>query len=355
MIARYPWKFGVSISLAVGAGLIIWAGLVSTPPEAGANGAIDWPEIELVEIETGFDYPVHIAHAGDGSGRIFVVEQAGVIRIIKNGTLLGTPFLNISARVNFSGNPNDEQGLLSVAFPPDYASKNYFYVYYTSRIGADDGDNIVARFFVDDPVNNPDEADPNSEQLVLHLEHQPNSNHNGGQLAFGPNDGYLYLAPGDGGSSNDPPNNAQTTSTLLGKILRLDVETGSPATYTIPASNPFTQTAALDEIWALGLRNPWRFSFDRQTGDLYIGDVGQGAREEVDFQPAASVGAENYGWKILEGTICRPPAHLRLYPARQLRSANRRLSPFLAGLLGHRGVRLSGAIVLSDAGGLFLR
>jgi hypothetical protein len=128
MIARYLWKFGVSISLAVGAGLIIWAGLVSTPPEAGANGAIDWPEIELVEIETGFDYPVHITHAGDGSGRIFVVEQAGVIRIIKNGTLLGTPFLNISARVNFSGNPNDEQGLLSVAFPPDYASKNYFYV-----------------------------------------------------------------------------------------------------------------------------------------------------------------------------------------------------------------------------------
>jgi uncharacterized repeat protein (TIGR01451 family) len=304
MIARYPWKFGVSISLAVGAGLIIWAGLVSTPPEAGANGAIDWPEIELVEIETGFDYPVHITHAGDGSGRIFVVEQAGVIRIIKNGTLLGTPFLNISARVNFSGNPNDEQGLLSVAFPPDYASKNYFYVYYTNN----SGDNVVTRFFIDDPINTPDEADPNSEQPVLYLNHPSNSNHNGGQLAFGPNDGYLYLAPGDGGSSNDPPNNAQTTSTLLGKILRLDVETGSPATYTIPASNPFTQTAALDEIWALGLRNPWRFSFDRQTGDLYIGDVGQGAREEVDFQPAASVGAENYGWKILEGTICGTPS-----------------------------------------------
>ncbi|HEX9924260.1 MAG TPA: PQQ-dependent sugar dehydrogenase [Anaerolineae bacterium] len=304
MIVERLWKFALSILLAFTGGLILWSGLLSRPAQVTANGAIDWPDIELVEIETGFDFPVHITHAGDGSDRIFVVEQDGVIRIIKNGTLLGTPFLNISGRVQFNGTSNDEQGLLSVAFPPDYANKNYFYVYYTNN----SGDNVVTRFFVDDPVNTPDVADPNSEQPVLYLNHPSNSNHNGGQLAFGPNDGYLYLAPGDGGSSNDPPNNAQTTSTLLGKVLRLDVETGAPtATYTIPASNPFTQTAALDEIWALGLRNPWRFSFDRQTGDLYIGDVGQGAREEIDFQPAASVGTENYGWKILEGTICRPP------------------------------------------------
>jgi uncharacterized repeat protein (TIGR01451 family) len=301
MIARYQWKIGLSIGLAVAAGLIIWAGLLSTPPEAGANGGIDWPEIELVEIKTGFNYPVHITHAGDNSGRLFVVEQDGLIRIIKNGTLLATPFLNITGRVQFNGS-NDEQGLLSVAFPPGYAGKHYVYVYYTNN----SGDNVVSRFFVSDPINTPDQANPNSEQQVLYLDHPTNDNHNGGQLAFGPNDGYLYLGPGDGGSSNDPPNNAQTASTLLGKILRIDVETGSPMTYTIPASNPFAQTAGRDEIWALGVRNPWRFSFD-QNGDLYIGDVGQNAREEIDFQPAASVGGENYGWKILEGTICRPP------------------------------------------------
>ena len=156
---------------------------------------------------------------------------------------------------------------------------------------------------------NPDVADPNSEQVVLSVA-QPYSNHNGGQLAFGPNDGYLYIGMGDGGSGGDPENRAQNPAELLGKMLRIDVETGSPVTYTVPATNPFLGTPAYrGEIWALGLRNPWRFAFDRLTGDLYIGDVGQNQYEEVDFQPASSAGGENYGWRIMEGFHCYNPAN----------------------------------------------
>ena len=227
-----------------------------------------------------------------------MVEQGGRIRIIRNGVLEATPFLDITGRVSCCS----ERGLLSVAFPPGYAAKGHFYVNYTNKAG----NTVVARYRL---TTNPDVADPGSEQVVLTVP-QPYANHNGGQLAFGPNDGYLYIGMGDGGSGGDPENRAQNPAELLGKLLRINVETGNPNTYTIPASNPFTQTAGYrPEIWALGLRNPWRFAFDRLTHDLYIADVGQDAYEEVDFQPAASTGGENYGWRIMEGLHCYNRLH----------------------------------------------
>lgn len=261
---------------------------VVTPPQ-------DWPRIFLVKQADGPSLPVHITHAGDGSERLFVVEQAGRIWIIQDGALLSTPFLDISDRVVSGG----EQGLLSVAFPPDYGGKGYFYVDYTSITGG--GDTVVARYNVS---GDPNVADPESEQVLLTTD-QPFSNHNGGQLAFGP-DTYLYIGMGDGGSGGDPLNNAQSPGTLLGKLLRIDVESDPGAgPYLIPSDNPFIEDVEFrDEIWALGLRNPWRFSFDRQTGDVYIGDVGQSSHEEIDFQPASSTGGENYGWNVMEGAHC---------------------------------------------------
>jgi glucose/arabinose dehydrogenase len=249
-------------------------------------------------VAGGFVQPVHVSHAGDGSGRIFVVEQAGGIRILDNGVTLPTPFLDLA-----SANPprlvaGGEQGLLSVAFPPGYASKGHFYVYYTR---APDGAIVVARYRVS--AGNGNVADPASEEAILVVPHPQFTNHNGGQLAFGP-DGYLYIGTGDGGSGGDPLNNAQNPGSLLGKMLRIDVESGVQP-YGIPRDNPFLLSAVhRPEIWALGLRNPWRFSFDRLTGDLFIGDVGQGAAEEVDFQPAGSPGGQNYGWSIMEGAAC---------------------------------------------------
>jgi glucose/arabinose dehydrogenase len=267
---------------------------------------------------------VHITHAGDGSGRLFVVEQAGTIRILQDGGLLAEPFLDITDRVVSGG----EQGLLSVAFPPEYASKGYFYVNYTRQGEGDaQGDTIVSRFFLTEDANI---ADATSERPIILID-QPYGNHNGGQLAFGP-DGYLYIGMGDGGDAGDPFNYAQSPASLLGKILRIDVESdklipldeaytiylptiiaprGSGEAlqnYRIPPTNPFTQTEGYrPEIWALGLRNPWRFSFDRATDDLYIGDVGQSEYEEVNFQPAESDGGENYGWSCKEGTHDYPP------------------------------------------------
>jgi len=260
----------------------------------GTAFAAEWPQITLVKRFSGLTQPVHIANAGDGSGRIFIVEQPGRIRVATGGTLRQTPLLDIGSRISCCG----ERGLLSVAFPPAFATKRYFYVDYTDSAG----NTVVSRFHLS---NDPDSADPSSEQILLTIQ-QPYSNHNGGQLAFGP-DGYLYVGMGDGGSGGDPQNNAQTPSSLLGKILRIDVESGAP-TYAVPASNPFVATAGYrPEIWALGLRNPWRFSFDRRTGDLYVGDVGQNLHEEVDFQPAGDPGGENYGWRIMEGAHCYNP------------------------------------------------
>jgi glucose/arabinose dehydrogenase len=283
------WQLLLTIGLGLGSGLLLWPGIFSGPGDVDAQGNVNWPQISTNFHAGGLDNPVHITHAGDASGRLFVVEQDGRIRIIKNGTLLSTPFLNITDRV---GTDAPERGLLSVAFPPDYATQGFFYVNYTDKAG----DTVVARYQV---TADPDIANPNSEEPVLTID-QPYANHNGGQLAFGPHDGYLYIGMGDGGSGGDPQNYAQNPNSLLGKLLRIDVAT---TTYAIPPDNPFVNDPGTRaEIWALGLRNPWRFSFDRQTGDLYIGDVGQGSREEIDFQPASSAGGENYGWRCKEGT-----------------------------------------------------
>jgi len=251
-----------------------------------------WPQLRFIKVLSGLALPVHVTHAGDGSGRLFIVEQRGRIRIAKNGALLAQAFLDIQDRVSCCG----ERGLLSVAFPPGYATKGYFYVNYTNTAG----NTVVARYRI---TANPDVADAASESIVLTV-NQPYSNHNGGQLAFSPRDGYLYIGMGDGGSSGDPQNNGQTPSVLLGKMLRIDVESGATP-YAIPPSNPFLNNAAYrQEIWATGMRNPWRFSFDRDTHDLYIADVGQNQYEEVNVQPAASAGGENYGWNVTEGLHC---------------------------------------------------
>jgi len=239
-------------------------------------------------VASGLEYPVFITHAGDGSGRLFVIEQRGRIRVIKQGTLLNTPFLDITPQVLFGG----ERGLLGLAFHPNYEQNGFLYINYTRQ---SDGATIVARYRVS--AANPDLADPSSGITLLTIP-QPYSNHNGGCLQFGP-DGYLYIGMGDGGSGGDPQNFAQNIDSLLGKMLRIDVNHGNP--YAIPADNPFVNQAGADEIWALGLRNPWRFSFDRLTGDLYIGDVGQNAWEEVSFQPANASGGINYGWRCREG------------------------------------------------------
>lgn len=235
--------------------------------------------------------PLAIANAGDGSGRLFVAEQGGRVYIIDGGAV-GGPFLDISGQVSSGG----EQGLLGLAFHPDFPADPRVFVDYTDT----SGDTVVSSFTVD--PGSPDVAMAGSEVVVLAVD-QPYANHNGGAIAFGP-DGYLYIALGDGGSGGDPQNNGQRLDTLLGKILRIDVDAGSP--YGIPAGNPFASTpGARDEIWLTGLRNPWRFSFDRSTGDLWIGDVGQNAWEEVDV---ARSGGLNFGWRTMEGAHCYTPS-----------------------------------------------
>lgn len=258
-------------------------------PAAVADAAIPLPpELELVEIVTGLSSPVVIGHAGDGSGRIFVVEQVGRIRIIENGSLLPAPFLDISSTISSGG----EQGLLGLAFDPDYATNGDFYVHYTRS----DNANVIAHYNADPPSSN--SAD--TVGTVLLTQAQPRTNHNGGQIAFGP-DGYLYIAIGDGGKQGDPDDNAQNMQTFLGKILRISVDGAS--SYTIPPTNPYVGVgSAFDEIWQPGLRNPWRFSFDRGTGDLFIGDVGQNTWEEINHAPAPSSGGENWGWRCYEAT-----------------------------------------------------
>ena len=235
----------------------------------------------------GFTRPVYLATPSDGSGRLFVLEQRGDIRIIQNGQVLPGSFLDIRDRVGMNGN---EQGLLGMAFHPHYAQNGYFYLDYTDQ----NANTVIARFKVS---SNPNQADINSEKILLHIQ-QPFPNHKGGQLAFGP-DGYLYIGMGDGGSEGDPRDYGQNLNVLLGKLLRIDVDHGDP--YAIPADNPFANGGGKPEIWAYGLRNPWRFSFDSQTEDLYIADVGQDKWEEVDFQPAGSTGGQNYGWSYREG------------------------------------------------------
>jgi glucose/arabinose dehydrogenase len=262
-----------------------------------SESAAPGPDTVAIAIEPaaqGLTGAVYVtAPAGDAE-RLFVVQRGGIVAIIRDGAALATPFLDLSGAVG----TGDEQGLLSIAFDPAYASNEYVYASYTNT----DGDTRIVRYTVS---ADPDQLDPATADTLLALA-QPFPNHNGGLITFGP-DGYLYVGLGDGGGGGDPDDNGQTLGTLLGSLLRLDVDGGSP--YAIPADNPFVgQTSARPEAWAHGLRNPWRFSFDRSTGDLYIADVGQNAVEEVNFQPAASPGGENYGWRIMEGSACHDPS-----------------------------------------------
>lgn len=242
--------------------------------------------IELEEFASGFNDPIEMAHTGDE--RLFVVEQGGIIKILNaDGTTNQNPFLNISTIISAGG----ERGLLGLAFHPDYTNNGYFYVNYTDT----DGDTVIARYSVD--PDNADLADSSSATVLLTVD-QPAANHNGGCLRFGP-DGYLYISMGDGGGAGDPDNRAQNIDDLLGKLLRIDVDNGAP--YSSPADNPFVGEAGADEIWAYGLRNAWRFSFDSQTGDLWIADVGQGALEEINKVGGTEAGL-NYGWRCYEGS-----------------------------------------------------
>ena len=246
----------------------------------------------IVPVASALQGPVDIEHARDGSGRLFIAEQCGRIRIFKNGQLSAEPFLDIRPLVLCGG----EQGLLGIAFHPQFRDNGFFFINYTR---AGDGATVVARYRVS--AGDADKADFAS-ALPLIVFAQPFPNHNGGALKFGP-DGLLYIATGDGGSANDPGNRAQNTFEWLGKLLRIDVDHGSP--YAIPSGNPFGNGAAgRPEVWAYGLRNPWRIAFDRQNGDLYIGDVGQDNVEEVDFLPAGAGAGTNFGWHVMEGTRC---------------------------------------------------
>jgi glucose/arabinose dehydrogenase len=276
--------------------------LVAVMGRSPARAAAPFDPSSLVfrEAMSGLIQPIFIANAGDGSGRLFVVERAGRIRLFKEGSLLPAPFLDVQSIVNDAGG---EQGLLTLTFHPNYETNGQFYTVHTDS----NGSLVLSRFLRS--AANPDLANPGSRVPILTIPHPTHQNHNGGTLAFG-RDGYLYWSTGDGGGGGDPFNNAQNLNSLLGKILRLDVNrTDSGLNYFIPRTNPFYNVPnRRGEIWAYGLRNPWRFSFDRQTGDLFIGDVGQGAREEIDFQPASSAGGENYGWRIMEGTLCFNPS-----------------------------------------------
>lgn len=246
-------------------------------------------------VVAGLSSPLDLQPAPSDRTRLFVVEQAGRIRVIRSNALVATPFLDISARLTSGG----ERGLLGLAFHPQYASNGRLYVNYTDR----GGDTRISEFRA--PTPGGDTADAASERELMFVR-QPFSNHNGGGLAFGP-DGFLYIGLGDGGSGGDPQGNAQNLGTRLGKMLRIDVNGAAP--FAVPPDNPFVGRAgALPEIWAFGLRNPWRFSFDRGTGDLYIGDVGQGALEEIDVGLASRRGGENYGWNTMEGSRCYSPS-----------------------------------------------
>lgn len=264
-----------------------------TPTPAPALPPLETINLELIPVAGGFTKPTYLTHAGDGTGRLFVVEQAGRILVLKDGAVNPTPFLDI---VSIVGSDANEQGLLSVAFHPNFPTDNRFFVNYTNR----QGDTVIASYRLS---GNPDVADPNSAKILMTIG-QPYANHNGGQVAFGP-DGYLYIGMGDGGAANDPENRAQDLGVLLGKILRIDIDNGDP--YGVPDTNPFVDNSeARPEIWSYGWRNPWRFSFDTATNDLYVADVGQNQYEEIHVQ-WAGVGGQNYGWRLMEGFHCHIP------------------------------------------------
>lgn len=280
---------GIALALALLSGCDGNGGATDPPPgNGGGNGAAD---VELERVAEGLAFPLHVA-APPGDPRLFVVEKVGRVRIVEDGGLAEEPFLDLTGQV--SG--GSEQGLLSIAFHPDYAANGRFFVDFTDPAG----DTRVVEYRVS---NDPDRADPASARTILAVD-QPFSNHNGGLVAFGP-DGMLYVGLGDGGSGGDPQENGQNRGTLLGTILRIDVDAGDP--YAVPGDNPFVDApGAAGEIWAWGLRNPWRFAFDRQTGDLYVADVGQNRFEEVNAVEGAGRGL-NYGWDVMEGDACFEP------------------------------------------------
>ena len=249
---------------------------------------------------TGLSSPVDVVNADDGSDRLFIVQQGGEILVYANGQVLPTPFLDIDPLVSSGG----ERGLLGMAFDPDYTTNGFFYIYYTARANGAiaDGDIVIARYQANPPTAN---TAGTGETILKTISHSQFDNHNGGMLAFGP-DRCLYAGTGDGGGSGDPANNAQTKTSLLGKLLRLNPLTGNPCAFV--TSNPFVLPGGAPEVWSYGLRNPYRFSFDRTTGNLYIGDVGESLREEVDVAQAPDAGrAINYGWHIMEGFLCFDP------------------------------------------------
>jgi glucose/arabinose dehydrogenase len=279
---------------------MILVGAMLTPVPAGAAVVPARIHLGLDAVATGLSSPLLVTHAGDDSGRLFVVEQTGRIRIIKDGSLVAAPFIDISRSVAKGG----ERGLLGLAFHPGYKTNGKLYLSYTDL----NGTSVIREYRVS---ANPDRVNGSSGRTLLRVK-QPYANHNGGHIAFGP-DGLLYLGFGDGGSGGDPGNRAQSRGTLLGKLLRIDVNrrTGS-LQYGIPSTNPYVGRSGLDQIWAYGLRNPWRFSFDRATGDLWIGDVGQGSWEEVD-RALATRGRNagrglNFGWRVMEGAHCFRPS-----------------------------------------------
>jgi hypothetical protein len=285
--------------------------LVAALIAAASATAFGVVPLATLRVASGLSRPVFVTAPPGDVDRLFIIEKRGIVKILNlpTGVVNATSFMNIDALVGGGTSNNSERGLLGFEFHPDYGNNGFFYVNYTNN----SGDTVIARYTVS---GDPDIADAASAFVLLTID-QPQANHNGGWIGFGPNDGFLYIATGDGGNYCDTGSghtsgtgNAQDiTDNLLGKILRIDVDGDDfPAdpnrNYAIPPDNPFVGTINDDEIWAYGLRNPWRCGFDRQTGDLYIGDVGQDAREEIDFQPAASTGGENYGWRCMEGDVC---------------------------------------------------
>jgi glucose/arabinose dehydrogenase len=292
------WKARSAGKLTVGLGLLLvltacggGGATTTTPPPPPPNS------VTLTPVVSGLSSPVDLQASDDSTGRLFVVEQAGTIRILQAGALLATPFLDIRSRVTFSG----EMGLLGVAFHPAFAQNRRFYVNYVRTLGTGQIQSVIAEYQVSAADGN--QADPASERILLTV-NQPFTNHKGGQLAFGA-DKFLYIGFGDGGSGGDPLGNGQNLQTYLGKMLRIDVDhTTGALPYAIPADNPFVAGGGLPEIWAYGLRNPFRFSFDTATDKLFVGDVGQNLYEEVDILQRAG----NYGWNVMEGLHCFNPA-----------------------------------------------
>lgn len=285
-------------AVSVGGGeAIVEAAPSATPEPTATAGPVALPDgngYQLVRFAEGFTRPTYVTHAGDGSGRLFVAEQRGVVWVIVGGVVQPTPFLDISDRVSTRAN---EQGLLGLAFAPDFATSGRLFVHYSTiaRLGLNDGDTVLSEFSAAGGV-----ADAGSERVVLTLD-QPFDNHNGGQIAFGP-DGNLYMGLGDGGRAGDPLGAGQNPNTWLGKILRINVTATEP--YEIPVGNPFANGGGAPEVFVWGLRNPWRFSFDRATGDLFIADVGQGDWEEISVLRWGDIAGANLGWNTVEGPAC---------------------------------------------------